>query len=82
MAFQLKDGQGSLFKNDRDQKKDYNGSCRIDGVEYWISGWIKRPKSGGKPYISLAIEPKQQRSYRAPEPGRDYQTPLDDEIPF
>lgn len=91
MAFELKPGQGSLFKNDRKEKEthpDYKGSININGVEHWLSGWIKRGAKGA--FLSLSVgEPKQQRgggqrhqSYGGdqglPQHGRD----LDDEIPF
>lgn len=39
----------TLFKNDRkdsDKHPDYNGTLNVDGVEFWISGWIKEGKRG------------------------------------
>ena len=38
------DNSGILFKNDRKTESkhpDYNGSITVDGVEYWLSAWIK-----------------------------------------
>jgi len=43
--------RGSLFKNDRkDDAKfpDYKGSLNVDGVEYWLSAWLKVSKDGAK----------------------------------
>ena len=72
--FKHKDMMGSIFPDDSERKKDYNGSCVINGVEYWISGWRKEGSRG--PWLSLAFEPKQQfrqdRVETAPEPGRNY----------
>lgn len=54
---------GSLFKNEEKQKDnhpDYEGSAVIDGVAYWLSGWIKRPE-GKKSFMSLSFKPKQER---------------------
>jgi hypothetical protein len=60
MAFEQNPGRGSLFRNTdkkNDDDRDYSGSINIDGREYWLSGWIKEAKSGGK-YLSLSIKPK------------------------
>lgn len=65
MAFELKEGQGSIFKNDYktpgDSKPDYKGTALINGVEMDIAAWIKKPE-GKKPFMSLAIKPKSERS--------------------
>lgn len=55
--------RGVLFRNDRresDKHPEYNGSINIDGVEYWLSAWVKDGKKGK--FFSLAVKPKQQRS--------------------
>ena len=52
--------RGSLFKNDRkDDAKfpDYKGSLNVDGVEYWLSAWLKVSKDGAK-FMSLSIKNK------------------------
>ena len=54
--------RGALFKNDdkqSDKHPDYKGSINIDGVEYWLSSWIKTSKQGNK-FMSLSVQPKQQ----------------------
>jgi hypothetical protein len=54
-----RDNSGALFKNDRKDKDthpDYTGSALIDGVDMWISAWIK--KGNGKTFMSLAFKPK------------------------
>ena len=84
MAFELKPGQGSLFKNDRRQKDThphYNGSINIDGVEYWLSGWVKKNDDGSFKLLSLALgdaKQKQGGGGGAPSGGGD----LEDQIPF
>lgn len=48
---------GVLFINDRketDKHPDRKGSCEIDGVRYWISGWNRETKRGDT--ISLKFE--------------------------
>jgi len=51
--------RGVLFPNDKakDTQPDYKGSCEIDGVEYWVSGWKKLSKSQ-KPFMSLSFQAK------------------------
>lgn len=64
MAFEQKDNSGSLFVNDKrqpgSQQPDRSGSALIDGVEYWVSGWIKK-KQDGSAWLSLAFKQKEQR---------------------
>lgn len=77
MAYEMKDNSGSLFKNDKEGKEsrpDYKGSMKIEGVDYWLSAWIK--KSDGKPpWMSLSLERKDKQSPPAaksePEPIAD-----------
>ena len=81
MAYELRDGSGSLFKNDKrtkDTQPEYRGDCKIDGQEYWISGWIK-PGANGK-FFSLAITLKDVVAPSQDTPAVD--DPLDDEVPF
>lgn len=54
--------RGSMFRNDRktkDNQPDYKGSCQIEGVEYWMSAWVREGKSG--PFLSISYQLKEQR---------------------
>jgi uncharacterized protein (DUF736 family) len=60
MAYELKNGQGTLFKNERKDKPnapDYKGMLNVDGVEYWVSGWRKKGAKAGD-WTSLSIKKK------------------------
>lgn len=60
MAYEMKDGQGSLFKNDRktsDKGPDYKGQLKLGGVEYWVAAWIKTGANGK--WMSLSVVPKE-----------------------
>lgn len=62
MAYELKEGQGSLFKNTKKQSEthpDYQGSIKVNGQEYWLNAWVKEGNSGK--YFSLSVKPKQQK---------------------
>lgn len=71
MAYEQKDNSGSLFKNEKKEKDthpDRTGSAMIDGVAYWVSGWVKQDRNGN-PWMSLAFKPKVERR----DPAQDHQ---------
>ncbi len=91
MAYEQKELSGSLFKNDRkeqDNHPDRTGSALIDGVEYWVSGWIK--DSGKGPWLSLAFKrkdvkhaaPPARQSTNAPRSRDGGMRDMPDDIPF
>ena len=52
---------GVLFKNDKDgneKRPDYKGSAEIEGVQYWVSAWI-RDGAKGK-FMSMKYEAKEK----------------------
>jgi hypothetical protein len=63
MAFELREGQGALFKNDKrtetNNQPHARGDAMIGGVVYTISAWTKEGAKGR--FQSLKIEPKQDR---------------------
>ena len=68
MAYEQKDGQGSLFKNDKEgveTRADYKGSCTIDGKQYWLDAWIKEGQKGK--WMSLSIKLKKTLGATKPE---------------
>ena len=84
MAFELKDGQGSFFRNDKqgiDSRPDYRGELNVNGTMYRISGWVKEGKSGK--WMSLSVTPKddpQERRAIQSEPRR--QSAPKDDLPW
>lgn len=74
---------GVLFKNEKktsDNHPDRTGNgelkCPKCGHEWstWISGWLKKSKKDGSPFMSLAFRPKDQQNGNA-QASRDYQRP-------
>ena len=77
MSHENKDNSGVLFKNDRketENQPDYKGSVKVDGVDYWLSAWIKEGQNGK--FMSLATKRKDSQESRKPPPrrpaGRNY----------
>lgn len=57
MAYETKNLRGSLFKNNRKERKeqpDYKGTSNVDGVIYQVSAWITKAQSSGLTYMSLS----------------------------
>jgi hypothetical protein len=79
VTFRNNNPKGAFMILFRDEKKsepadrDYSGSINIAGTEYWLSGWVKTSKKGGK-FLSLSVKPK------APAEARP--VPFNDEIEF
>lgn len=75
-GFTKKEGQGSLFKNDKKtspNQPDFTGSIMIGGVEKRIAAWNKTSRNGGT-YLSISISDFQgaqqgQGSYNAGNRG-------------
>lgn len=52
---------GILSKNDRKEKDthpDHKGQINVNGVEYWLSAWIKTRNDGSGKFFSLSVTPK------------------------
>ena len=90
MAFELREGQGNLFRNERREKPEHpnpRGEALIGGTRYEIPAWTKQGTKGA--YQSLSIKPKQQAQSRPRQDRDDPRTSygtraeeLDAEIPF
>ena len=86
--------RGISFENNRKEKDthpDYKGSINADGVEYWLSAWMKEGAKGK--FMSFSLTPKEQTQTAAQavqqvaQPQRQQQAAplvddLDDSIPF
>jgi hypothetical protein len=71
---------GVLFKNDKDgneKRPDYKGSAEIEGVQYWVSAWI-RDTAKGK-CLSMKYERKEQQAAPA-APANN--APVFEDVPF
>ncbi len=88
--------RGVLFRNQKKQKgdsrPDYTGRINVNGVDAFISGWIKESRSGDK-FLSIAVQTEDQRGsggqrgngQRPAKPATEpegAEKPADDDIPF
>ena len=77
-----RDNSGAIFKakpNENPNWPTHEGSCMVNGAEFYISAWVKQGK-GGK-FFSLAFKPKQARAEPA-KPAARASASVDDDIPF
>ncbi len=72
---------GALFRA-KEQKTDkhpgYTGTINIEGVEYWLSGWVKESEKAGK-YFSLSVKRKDEKPAEKPKPSIH---DMESDIPF
>ena len=86
--------KGIISKNTRkelDTHPDIKGTINVDGVEYWLDGWLKQRTDGSGSFYSLSVKPKNAPATAAakPAPQRPKPAPasggfddMDDSIPF
>lgn len=53
---------GKARERKSDKHPEYTGSLNINGVEYWLSAWVKtagpNAKEPGSKFFSLSVKPK------------------------
>jgi hypothetical protein len=79
--------RGSIWRNEKketDKHPDFTGSLNVDGKDYWVSAWKRKPDASERaPALSFSVKlkdgaaPKQDSGARQP-----LKPELDDEIPF
>jgi hypothetical protein len=71
-----KEGQGSLFKNDKknnEKSPEYTGNIFVNGKEMRLSAWVKDGKSGK--FLSIQISEKITKT-TASEPASNNDLPF------
>lgn len=54
--------RGVLFTNDKrttENHPNYKGNGEVNGVEVWISAWVKKARNSGQSYLSISFENKE-----------------------
>jgi uncharacterized protein (DUF736 family) len=77
--------RGAIFKNDdkqQDNHPDYKGSLNVNGVDLWVSGWLKTSEKTGKKFLSLSVKPKEAAPVKkASKPSGGFDD-MDSDVPF
>lgn len=70
------------------KQPDFSGTVNVDGVEYWLSAWIKESKADGKlaqkgikQFFSISVKPKNDSAPKI-HPKSEGFSDLEDDIPF
>jgi hypothetical protein len=67
-----RDNSGALFTNDKREKEThphYQGKATINGVEYYVSAWVKDGQKGK--FQSLSFKPVQETAKQPQKNGFD-----------
>ena len=58
--------RGSIWKNQKkatEKHPDFTGSLNVEGTEYWVSAWLRKPDANPKaPALSFSIKQKEEAS--------------------
>ena len=77
--------RGSIWKNDKketDKHPDFTGSLNVDGVEYWVSAWKRKPDQSDKaPALSFSIKAKEDAPSVKPASKQPIDE-IDSDLPF
>jgi hypothetical protein len=82
--------RGAIWKNDKketDNHPDFTGSLNIEGVEFWVSAWKRKPDAGEKaPALSFTVRLKETNTNTSPKkqnaPQASKSDDYDDDIPY
>jgi len=69
MSFTHKVNRGSMFKGEPDDVSDYSGNINIEGVMYFINGFIN-DSDNGKKYLGISIKKKDKQPEVKVESGK------------
>ena len=83
MAWEMKEGSGSLFKAEQKSEKapGYRGDIMLGGVVYEIAAWVKEGKNGK--FFSLSAKSKEERRQEPKATSSSVGiSDMSDDIPF
>ena len=70
MADYNKTNTGTMSANQKKregkQDPDYTGKLDVEGVDYWLSAWIRKSSTGSK-FLSISLKKKEPKIVNAVE---------------
>jgi uncharacterized protein (DUF736 family) len=84
------ENRGAIFRNEKKQTEshpDYTGSINVNGVDMWVSGWLKTSEKTGKKFMSLSVKDKVEKAPQMPvkqaaKPSPSGFDDFPDDVPF
>ena len=76
------ENRGSIWPNQKketDNHPDFTGTLNVEGVEFWVSAWKKKPDANPKaPSLTFTVKAKDEK------PKQSEAQPFDDDldVPF
>jgi hypothetical protein len=78
--------RGSIWKNEKKESEkhpDFTGSLNVDGKDYWVSAWKRKPDASERaPALSFSVKPKDGTAPKQDEPRRSVKDEMNDDIPY
>ena len=77
--------RGAIFKNEdkqQDNHPDYKGSLNVNGVDLWVSGWLKTSEKTGKKFMRLSVKPKEETPVKQASKPKSSDFDIDSDCPF
>ena len=80
--------RGQIWKNDKkdsDRHPDFKGSLNVEGIEYWVSAWLRAADANPRaPSLRFSITAKDEVQAEGVNNAKAAATPeeLNDDIPF
>ena len=77
--------RGQIWGNDKketDRHPDFKGDINIEGKEYWLSAWKRKPDANPKaPALSFSVQAKDAPQAAPAQPAQPSNF-VDDDLPF
>jgi len=85
MAYELKDGQGTIFLNQnkkQDNHPDFQGEILLEGKKWKLAGWEKSGATNGKNWRLISLSVDRRDAGNARPTVREVDPFKDSDIPF
>lgn len=78
--------RGSIWPNKKkesDKHPDFTGEVNVEGREFWVSAWKKKPGAKeGSPSLTFAVKMKEPKKGQKPQKQQEPDFVDSEDIPF